>query len=70
MAAAIGRLLSCEPLRACLARNAAADAVRRFDVDRQIDRHLEWYREIIAATADANGHAGDHDRGGSQRRSN
>jgi glycosyltransferase involved in cell wall biosynthesis len=51
LAAGVTRLLSNDALRARLSENAAADARRRFDVHHQCDRHVEWYREIVAAHA-------------------
>jgi glycosyltransferase involved in cell wall biosynthesis len=44
----IERLLRDDPLREQLGRNARADAVRRFDVQRQVDDYLAWYEEILA----------------------
>ncbi len=46
MAAGIGRLLSDEPLRRRLGDDAAADARRRFALDRQVEAYLDWYREL------------------------
>lgn len=50
MAAAIGRLLSDEVLRGRLGKNAARDARRRFDLQRQVDEYLDWYKTIIEST--------------------
>ena len=49
MAAAIERLLDARELARQLSTNAAADARRRFDVQRQADDYLDWYRQILAA---------------------
>jgi glycosyltransferase involved in cell wall biosynthesis len=48
MAAATVALLVNDELRARLGRNAAADAASRFDVERQLDETIAWYRECIA----------------------
>ena len=55
MGEAVAHLLGDVPTRAALAANAAEDARARFDVDRQIDATITWYREIIAAWHDARG---------------
>jgi glycosyltransferase involved in cell wall biosynthesis len=47
MTAAVRLLLDNEPIRLRLGENAAADAADRFDLDRQTDRMLEWYGEVI-----------------------
>ena len=47
MALGIERLLSNDPLRHQLSRNAKADAVRRFDLQIQAKRYLEWYESIL-----------------------
>jgi glycosyltransferase involved in cell wall biosynthesis len=49
MAAAIEGLLDARELARQLSTNAAADARRRFDVQRQADDYLDWYRQILAA---------------------
>jgi glycosyltransferase involved in cell wall biosynthesis len=46
MALAIIRLLGADALRARLSANAAADARKRFDLNRQTDRYLEWYHQV------------------------
>jgi glycosyltransferase involved in cell wall biosynthesis len=46
MIAAIKRLLTDESLRCRLGENAANDAQKRFDLERQVDEYLEWYEEI------------------------
>jgi hypothetical protein len=48
MGAATATILADDELRATLAANSAADAARRFDLDRQLDATIAWYREIIA----------------------
>ena len=49
MAAAAAALLADDSvLRATLGANAAADAALRFDLDRQLDLTIAWYREVIA----------------------
>jgi glycosyltransferase involved in cell wall biosynthesis len=48
MAFAIQRLLVNSSVRERLGENAARDARDRFDLERQVDEHLEWYREIRA----------------------
>jgi glycosyltransferase involved in cell wall biosynthesis len=47
MAVAIERLLTNNPLRHRLSENAAKDARNRFDLQRQVNEYLEWYREIL-----------------------
>jgi glycosyltransferase involved in cell wall biosynthesis len=44
MAAAIEHLARNEVLLASLRKNARRDAERRFDLDRQVDEYIEWYR--------------------------
>jgi len=46
MVAAIKRLLTDESLRCRLGENAANDAQKRFDLERQVDEYLNWYEEI------------------------
>jgi glycosyltransferase involved in cell wall biosynthesis len=48
MAAAATAILADPPLRAALSANAARDASERFDVERQLDDTIDWYREILA----------------------
>ena len=48
MGAAAAAVLQDENLRRALSANAAADAARRFDLERQLDATIDWYREIIA----------------------
>ena len=47
MAVSIERLLTDEFLRLRLGENAALDAVKRFDVQRQVDEFLNWYHSIL-----------------------
>lgn len=47
LAGGIERLLKNDPLRQCLARNAARDAAARFDLRRQVSEYLAWYEELI-----------------------
>jgi glycosyltransferase involved in cell wall biosynthesis len=49
MAAAIERLLDAPDLLHRLSQNAAADARRRFDRERQVDEYLTWYGEIVSS---------------------
>lgn len=47
MATAITRLLRDDALRNKMAGNAAEDARRRFDLNRQVNTYLTWYQEVI-----------------------
>ncbi len=47
MADGIERVLTDEPLRRCLAKNAVIDARSRFSLERQVEAYLEWYDEIL-----------------------
>ncbi len=47
MAKAIITLLTEDALRMRLGHNAAEDAQRRFDLNRQVGKYLEWYQELI-----------------------
>lgn len=47
MAEAVIKLLTDDALRTQLGNNAAKDAQRRFDLNRQVDDYLKWYQEII-----------------------
>jgi glycosyltransferase involved in cell wall biosynthesis len=47
MAFGMDRLLRNDSLRHQLSRNARADAVRRFDLQVQATRYIEWYRAIL-----------------------
>jgi hypothetical protein len=51
MACGIERILSNDPLRHQLSRNATADAVLRFDLQSQAKRYLEWYETILEKQA-------------------
>ena len=52
MGAAAAAILGDDDLRATLGANAAADAAQRFDLERQLDATIAWYREIIADRPD------------------
>ena len=47
MGAAVSALLGDDELRATLSANAATDAARRFDLERQLDATIAWYRDVI-----------------------
>jgi glycosyltransferase involved in cell wall biosynthesis len=47
MAAAIAQLLSDEDLRLQLGRNAQQVAAQRFDLDTQVQAHMDYYRAIL-----------------------
>jgi glycosyltransferase involved in cell wall biosynthesis len=47
LAQAIEQLLDDDPLRRALGRNAASDAAIRFDVRRQVDDYLDFYRDVL-----------------------
>jgi len=47
MANGIERLLSNDVLRQMLSENATRDAGERFDLAKQADKYLAWYREIL-----------------------
>lgn len=47
MAVAVEALHASAAAREQLAANASADVRRRFDLERQVDSYLDWYREII-----------------------
>ena len=47
MAEAIVALLMNELLRKRMGENAAKDAIRRFNLQRQVDDYLDWYAEIL-----------------------
>jgi glycosyltransferase involved in cell wall biosynthesis len=49
MAIALARLLADAALRQQLGDSAARDAARRFDLRRQCDVYLDWYRSIVVA---------------------
>lgn len=55
MGAAAAALLDDDALRATLAANAAQDAAARFDLERQLDVTIDWYREIITDWRAAHG---------------
>jgi glycosyltransferase involved in cell wall biosynthesis len=47
MAEGIRSIVSNDPLRWRMARNAAKDARERFDLNLQAQRYLEWYEELL-----------------------
>jgi len=47
MAEAITYLLQAEDVRMAMGRNAALDVKARFSLDRQVEKYLEWYQEIL-----------------------
>ncbi len=47
MSAAAAAILGSDAIRAGLSVNAGADAAARFDLERQLDATIDWYREII-----------------------
>jgi len=51
MAVAIEQLLSNDSLRRRLGENAALDAAKRFDLQRQAAEFLIWYQEIVNSSA-------------------
>ncbi|MEP0841797.1 MAG: glycosyltransferase, partial [Phycisphaerae bacterium] len=57
LAAGIERLLKNDPLRQCLADNAARDARERFDLHRQVNDYLAWYRELVSGRSATSGRA-------------
>jgi glycosyltransferase involved in cell wall biosynthesis len=44
---AIERFLDDDTLRYRLSENAAQDARKRFDLRREVDDYLEWYKELL-----------------------
>jgi len=51
MAVGIERLLNDDSLRARMGENAAKDARERFDLQRQADSYLAWYKELLQRCA-------------------
>jgi glycosyltransferase involved in cell wall biosynthesis len=47
IAMGIDRLLDDESLRQRLGQNAAKDARKRFDLERQVNNYLDWYKELL-----------------------
>ena len=47
MAKAILRLLGDDALRLLMGENAARDAQRRFDLRRQVQDYLQWYKDLL-----------------------
>jgi len=54
IATSIRRLLADGSLRARLAQNAAKDARERFDLQREVESYLDWYKELLGSTARQN----------------
>jgi len=52
MAKGIERLLSDDSLRLHMGENAAKDARKRFDLNRQVDEYLTWYEELLRGALD------------------
>ena len=64
VAASVIELISNSELAACLGRNAARDACRRFDMARQAADFLEWYEQILARrNGSGTGPGGDGGKG-------
>ena len=53
MARAIELLLCDDVLRLQLGKNAAEDAKKRFDLNRQVDDYLSWYQELIRTSCES-----------------
>jgi glycosyltransferase involved in cell wall biosynthesis len=51
LAAGIRILLTDAALRERLGENAAQDAIERFDLNREVNSYLDWYREILGFQA-------------------
>jgi len=51
MALALSHLLQDVSMRQCLAKNAAQDALKRFDLQRQASDFIAWYVEILNASS-------------------
>jgi glycosyltransferase involved in cell wall biosynthesis len=51
MALGITRLLNDDAVRHRMGENAAKDARERFDLQRQADRYLQWYRKLLSPAA-------------------
>jgi glycosyltransferase involved in cell wall biosynthesis len=47
IANAVEQLLDDENLRQRLGQNAAKDAKKRFDLERQVNNYLDWYKELF-----------------------
>jgi glycosyltransferase involved in cell wall biosynthesis len=47
IANAVEQLLDDENLRQRLSQNAAKDAKKRFDLERQVNNYLDWYKELF-----------------------
>ena len=55
LADAIELCLKDEALRRELGANAAADAAARFDLEREVDDYLAWYRELVERRGESKG---------------
>jgi glycosyltransferase involved in cell wall biosynthesis len=51
IAIGVERLLNDATLRQRLGQNAAKDARKRFDLQRQVDSYLDWYKELLRANS-------------------
>lgn len=58
LAAAMELLLCDELLRRRMSENAARDARQRFDLNRQVNGYMDWYREILAVPTASRDQAG------------
>jgi glycosyltransferase involved in cell wall biosynthesis len=47
MAESIRKLAYDVPLRSQMSRNASKDARQRFDLNQQVERYINWYKELI-----------------------
>jgi glycosyltransferase involved in cell wall biosynthesis len=47
IAVEVERLLNDKSLRHRLGQNAAKDAQKRFDLERQVNNYLDWYKELL-----------------------
>jgi glycosyltransferase involved in cell wall biosynthesis len=70
MAAAAMYLLDSPDICQKLGQNAASDAVRRFDLERQADAYLAWYKEILMHRQAAGGKLGQPLRSGRHSQGN
>jgi glycosyltransferase involved in cell wall biosynthesis len=55
IAIGIRRLLADPSLGGRLGQNAAKDARERFDLHLEVETYLDWYKELLRATASPNG---------------
>ena len=54
MITSIDQLITNPELRTKMGQNAAADARKRFDQNRQVRDYLSWYQQILNRTAERN----------------